>query len=31
MIEVTADALSGHPFLHGLSHDRLAALAEARR
>ena len=28
MIEVTADALAGHPFLHGLSHDHLAALAD---
>jgi len=28
MIEVTADALATHPFLHGMSRDHLAALAE---
>jgi CRP/FNR family transcriptional regulator, cyclic AMP receptor protein len=28
MIEVTADALAAHPFLHGLSRDHLAVLAE---
>ena len=27
MIEVTADALATHPFLHGLSHDHLTVLA----
>ena len=27
MIEVTAEALATHPFLHGLSRDHLAALA----
>jgi CRP/FNR family cyclic AMP-dependent transcriptional regulator len=29
VIEVTAEALAAHPFLHGISHDRLAVLAEA--
>ena len=29
MIEVTAEALSAHPFLHGMSHDHLAVLADA--
>ena len=29
MIEVTAAALAAHPFLHGMSRDHLAALAEA--
>ena len=29
MIEVTADALAVHPFLHGLSRDHLAVLADA--
>ena len=29
MIEVTAEALTAHPFLHGISHDHLAVLAEA--
>jgi CRP/FNR family cyclic AMP-dependent transcriptional regulator len=29
MIEVTAEALAGHPFLHGMSRDHLAALTEA--
>jgi CRP/FNR family cyclic AMP-dependent transcriptional regulator len=28
MIEVTAAALAAHPFLHGMSRDHLAALAE---
>ena len=28
MIEVTA-ALAAHPFLHGMSHDHLAMLADA--
>ena len=28
MIEVTAGALSAHPFLHGMPHDQLAVLAE---
>ena len=28
MIEVTADALTTHPFLHGMSRDHLAVLAE---
>ena len=28
MIEVTAEALAGHPFLHGMSRDHLAVLAE---
>src|SRR6516225_9950123 len=27
MIEVTAEALAVHPFLHGMSHDHLVALA----
>ena len=27
MIEVTPAALAAHPFLHGMSHDQLAALA----
>ena len=27
MIEITADALAAHPFLHGLSRDHLAVLA----
>lgn len=31
MIEVTAEALSGHPFLHGMPRDHLAVLAEAAR
>jgi CRP-like cAMP-binding protein len=31
MIEVTAEALSGHPFLHGMSHDHLAVLAGTAR
>src|SRR5271166_3327859 len=29
MIEVTAEALAAHPFLHGISRDHLAVLAEA--
>ncbi|MGH3197913.1 MAG: hypothetical protein ACRDOH_18600 [Streptosporangiaceae bacterium] len=29
MIEVTAEALAAHPFLHGMSLDHLAVLAEA--
>jgi CRP/FNR family cyclic AMP-dependent transcriptional regulator len=29
MIEVTAAALAAHPFLHGMSQDHLAVLAEA--
>jgi CRP/FNR family transcriptional regulator, cyclic AMP receptor protein len=29
MIEVTSGALATHPFLHDMSHDQLAALAEA--
>jgi CRP/FNR family transcriptional regulator, cyclic AMP receptor protein len=29
VIEVTAEALAGHPFLHGMSRDHLAVLAEA--
>ena len=29
MIEVTADALASHPFLHGMSSDHLAVLAGA--
>ena len=29
MIEVTAEALAGHPFLHGMSRNHLAVLAEA--
>jgi CRP/FNR family transcriptional regulator, cyclic AMP receptor protein len=29
MIEVTAEALTNHPFLHGMSRDHLAVLAEA--
>jgi CRP/FNR family cyclic AMP-dependent transcriptional regulator len=29
MIEVTADALAAHPFLHGMSRDHLAILAKA--
>jgi CRP/FNR family transcriptional regulator, cyclic AMP receptor protein len=29
MIEVTVEALATHPFLHNMSHDHLAALAEA--
>jgi CRP/FNR family transcriptional regulator, cyclic AMP receptor protein len=28
MIEVTAEALAAHPFLHGLSRDHLAVLAD---
>lgn len=28
MIEVTAEALAAHPFLHGISHDHLVTLAE---
>jgi len=28
MIEVTADALAAHPFLHGLSRDHLGVLAD---
>jgi CRP/FNR family transcriptional regulator, cyclic AMP receptor protein len=28
MIETTAEALAAHPFLHGLSHDHLAVLAD---
>ena len=28
MIEVTAEALAAHPFLHGMSRDHLAVLAE---
>jgi CRP/FNR family transcriptional regulator, cyclic AMP receptor protein len=31
MIEVTAEALARHPFLHGMSPDHLAVLAEAAR
>jgi CRP/FNR family transcriptional regulator, cyclic AMP receptor protein len=29
VIEVTAEALAGNPFLHGMSRDHLAVLAEA--
>ena len=29
MIEVTAEALAGHPFLYGMSRNHLAVLAEA--
>ena len=29
MIEVTAEALAGHPFLHGMSRNHLAVLADA--
>ncbi len=29
MIEVTAETLAAHPFLHGMSPDQLTALAEA--
>src|ERR1700758_5733209 len=29
MIEVTAEALATHPFLHNMSRDHLAVLAEA--
>ena len=29
MIEATAEVLAGHPFLHGMSRDHLAVLAEA--
>src|SRR5690348_17068624 len=29
MIEVIAEALATHPFLHGMSRDHLAVLAEA--
>jgi CRP/FNR family transcriptional regulator, cyclic AMP receptor protein len=29
MIEVTAEALAGHPFLHGMQRDHLAVLASA--
>ncbi len=29
MIEVTAAALAAHPFLHGMSDDHLAVLADA--
>ena len=29
MIEVTPAALAAHPFLHGMSRDQLAPLAEA--
>jgi len=29
VIEVTAEALAGHPFLHGMSRNHLAVLAEA--
>ena len=29
MIEVTAEALATHPFLHNMSGDHLAILAEA--
>jgi CRP/FNR family cyclic AMP-dependent transcriptional regulator len=31
MIEVTAEGLSGHPFLHGMSRDHLAVLAGTAR
>ncbi len=31
MIEVTAEALSGHPFLHGMPRDHLVALADTAR
>jgi len=31
MIEVTAEALSGHPFLHRMSHDHLDVLAGTAR
>jgi CRP/FNR family transcriptional regulator, cyclic AMP receptor protein len=31
MIEVTAESLSGHPFLHGMSRDHLAVLAGTAR
>jgi CRP/FNR family transcriptional regulator, cyclic AMP receptor protein len=31
MIEVTAEALARHPFLHGMSPEHLAALAEVAR
>ena len=29
MIEITAEALAAHPFLHGMTHDHLAVLADA--
>jgi hypothetical protein len=29
VIEVTAAVLAAHPFLHGMSHDHLAVLANA--
>jgi len=29
MIEITAEALAAHPFLHGMTHDHLAVLAGA--
>jgi CRP-like cAMP-binding protein len=31
MIEVTAEALAGHPFLHGMPRDHLAVLADTAR
>jgi CRP/FNR family transcriptional regulator, cyclic AMP receptor protein len=31
MIEVTAEALAGHPFLHGMPHAHLAVLADTAR
>jgi CRP/FNR family transcriptional regulator, cyclic AMP receptor protein len=31
MIEVTAEALSGHPFLHGMPRDQLAMRADTAR
>ena len=31
MIEVTAEALAGHPFLHGMSRDHLSVLADTAR
>ena len=31
MIEVTAEALAGHPFLHRMPHDQLAVLAGTAR
>jgi len=31
MIEVTAEALAGHPFLHGMSRDQLSVLADTAK
>ena len=31
MIEVTAEALAGHPFLHGMPHAHLAVLADTAK